>query len=102
MITFPTQGACKEWTLTDERIASWQTLYPQLDVLQQCRMARAWIEVNHKKTARGMDRFLVNWLNRAVARGDVAKAPVTQYSPWRCPHVDRCTHRQMCEAATIL
>ena len=76
MLTFPTTGAGpKEWTLAEDQIAAWQALYPQLDVLQQCRMAKAWIDVNHKKTAKGMPRFLVNWLNRAVARGEVVTTP---------------------------
>jgi hypothetical protein len=103
VITFPTQGAFKEWQLTDEQIAEWQTLYPQIDVLAQCRMARAWVDANHKKTSRGMKKFLVGWLNRAVQRGDVVKVAVPQrYTIWSCPHVERCSHRSMCESATIL
>jgi hypothetical protein len=98
MLTFPTIGhGPKEWILTDDQVTAWQEAYPTLDVLQQCRMAQQWVLVNHKKTARGMLKFLVNWLNRAVQRGDVVThvgAPM--HEPWSCPHVQQCEHRWQC------
>jgi hypothetical protein len=104
VITFPTTGAGpKDWVLTDEQIAAWQADYPSLDVQQQCVMALNWVKVNHLKTARGMPRFLIGWLNRAVARGEVRKGPaIVTHQPWKCPHVDRCDNRWACQSATIL
>jgi hypothetical protein len=107
MLHFLTVGhGAKSWQLTDEQVASWQVLYPHLDVAQQCRMAWAWIDVNanRRKTAKGMPRFLVNWLNRAVASGAgrVPALATPKYVPWHCPHVEQCSHRAMCTIASQL
>jgi len=58
----------KEWNLTDHQVAEWRALYPALDVLGECRKAAAWISADpaRRKTAKGMARFLVGWLNKAV------------------------------------
>lgn len=66
VLTFPTIGTPKSWALTHAQIASWTELYPGVDVLAQCRRARAWIDANPKKTASGMPKFLVRWLNKAA------------------------------------
>lgn len=106
MLTFSTVGAAQAWELTDDQIAAWQALYPNLDVAQQCRMAWGWVDANptKRKTAKGMPRFLVAWLNRAVGRGDVKPtAPkVHTYTGWHCNHVDRCAHRSQCRDMTVL
>lgn len=94
MFTTVGHGA-KSWQLTDEQIASWQALYPSLDVDQQCRMALAWTEANHKKTAKGMPRFLVNWLNGAIARG-VVKLSVTPLRPDCRGHYPPCRTNTEC------
>lgn len=57
-----------EWHLTAAQIAQWKALYPGLDVEAECRKALAWVQTNNRKTARGMPRFLVGWLNRANDR----------------------------------
>lgn len=69
-LKFPTDGTPQEWPLTERQIVEWLTLYPSLDVLAECRKARAWIDADPKrrKTAGGMRRFLVNWLNNATNR----------------------------------
>lgn len=70
ILTFPTDGTPPEWPLTEQQVADWSTLYPSIDVLAECRKARAWIDADPKrrKTAGGMRRFLVNWLNNATNR----------------------------------
>ena len=71
VLSFPTIGAgASTWQLTAEQLSEWQSVYPALDVLWECRRARAWVEAQpaRRKTARGMPRFLVAWLNRAVDR----------------------------------
>jgi hypothetical protein len=74
-LKFPTDGAPSEWPLTDQQIADWSTLYPSIDVLAECRKASAWIDADPKrrKTAGGMRRFLVNWLNNATNRPHAVK-----------------------------
>lgn len=67
LLSFPTVGQGQAtWALTRQRVDHWRTLYPDLDVLAAARKALAWIEAkpSRRKTARGMDAFLVNWLNR--------------------------------------
>lgn len=66
VLSIPCPGG-KTWTLTEPQLAGWQELYPTLDCLFECKKASAWLEANpqRRKTARGMSRFLLNWLNRA-------------------------------------
>lgn len=65
-LTFPVAGAPGSWNLTVPQIAEWSELYPAIDIRAECRKALAWIKANHKKTAKGMERFLVNWLGKAT------------------------------------
>lgn len=70
-LTFPTvgQGGAR-WDLREAKVTEWQALYPGLDILGESRRALAWIEASpeRRKTSRGMERFLVAWLNRATDR----------------------------------
>ena len=77
VLDYPTAGKIKTWPLTETQIGEWRTLYPTLDVLGECRKALAWVQASpeRKKTARGMERFLVGWMNRAQDRGGTAAAP---------------------------
>ena len=71
-LEFPTIGpGGTTYRLTESQVAEWQRLFPTLDVKQGARAALAWIVANpHKrKTLRGMDRFLVGWLERTANRG---------------------------------
>jgi len=70
VLDFATVGPETRWALTDAHLASWREAYPSLDVASECRRAKAWLEAqpDRRKTARGMPRFLVSWLNRAIDR----------------------------------
>jgi hypothetical protein len=61
-------GTPNYWELTTDQVAEWSALYPGIDVLAEARHAGAWIGANRKKTAGGMRRFLVGWLNRTNDR----------------------------------
>lgn len=65
LLTFPCSGSPKSWELSESQLTAWKELYPQLDVLAECRKALAWVKANTKKTANGMPRFLVKWFNRS-------------------------------------
>lgn len=107
LLTFPTVGSGpKTWDLTEAQRAEWQELYPGLDVLGECRGALGWIRTHPPKTAKGMPAFLVNWFNRAVARGTGRNERVpavrgaigpNQYSG-PCPgrHTPRCKSAREC------
>lgn len=70
VLTFPTVGTEKQWTLTKPFLEKLRSLYPSLDILAEARKALAWCIANpgRRKTARGMARFLINWLNKAADR----------------------------------
>lgn len=66
VLVFPTVGSGpKSWVLTDAQVAEWQSLYPGIDVVSECRKALAWVKANQPKTASGMPKFLVKWFNNA-------------------------------------
>ena len=106
---FPVVGpAGPTWTLERKQLAEWQALYPNLDVESEMRKALAWVQANHRKTAKGMPRFLVNWLNRATDRRsgtDRREAPrQTERRRYECPHSPPCDNpgNWRCQQRTIL
>lgn len=74
LVTFPAQGAEKQWHLTAKVVAVLSTAYPQVDVLAEARKALAWVLASpeRRKTARGYRRFLTAWVSRAVNSGTAA------------------------------
>lgn len=66
VMTFPVAGSESGWDLHQSDVDLWVSLYPMLDVIQEMRGALANCLADHPRTARGMKRFLVAWLNRAV------------------------------------
>ena len=55
-----------EYPISQEQCHEWAGLYPAVDVIQQLRQMRAWLIANprRRKTARGINGFIVNWLSR--------------------------------------
>ncbi|HEY1772465.1 MAG TPA: hypothetical protein VGH91_04655 [Gammaproteobacteria bacterium] len=60
-----------EYPIYQGLLDEWNALYPALDVLQELRKMRAWVDANpsKRKTKSGIKRFCVNWLNRSQDRG---------------------------------
>lgn len=65
LLEFPVSGSDELWPLTAGQVASLKQAFPGLDVLAECLKGRAWLEANHRKTAKGMPRFLFNWMTKA-------------------------------------
>lgn len=85
VLTFPCQGAETSWPLTAAQVAEWTALYPDLDIVAECRQALAWVSANGRKTARGMPAFLVSWFARSIRSGAVrraAPAPASRLPAW--------------------
>lgn len=88
VLEFPTIGInAHTWALTEAQIAEWQVAYPSTDILAEARKALAWVraEPGRRKTAGGMTRFLVGWLNRAVDRGGSSTShvrPSSRHQKW--------------------
>ena len=106
---FPCQGADKTWILSKDQIAEWSELYPGVDIDLTLRQALAWVlaDPRRAKTAKGMKRFCVNWLNGAVNRGSAVKRaqarPTESSRMFPCPHVDSCGgNRAMCQSKMII
>lgn len=69
VMQFPIAGEPGFWILTKEQVESWQKTYTAVDVFAECGYAKAWVEADEagrKKTMRGMPKFLVRWLRKAV------------------------------------
>ncbi len=96
---FPCVGIEPQWPLLGPQMQTWVELYPNLDIPAECNKALAWIQSNpgHRKTAKGMPRFLVGWFNRSVDRRSSAadrrhterRTEPTNESPV-CPHTPPC------------
>jgi hypothetical protein len=71
LLAFACDGPTPTWSLLPSHVAKWSVAYPNLDVLAECRRAWSWIDDNpeRRKTAKGMRKFLGNWLGRAQDRG---------------------------------
>lgn len=59
-----------EYPITESQCAEWGTLFPAVDVPQELRCMRAWLDANpaKRKTESGMKRFATSWLSRAQNR----------------------------------
>ena len=60
-----------EHPVYDKEIKDWEELYPAVDVRQQLRSMKGWLLSNptKRKTKRGINRFINNWLSREQDRG---------------------------------
>lgn len=54
-----------------DKITFWKDCYPGIDVERELRKMAAWCDSNpqKRKTKRGIDRFITNWLSREQDRG---------------------------------
>lgn len=67
-----------EAAFTQAQVDDWGRAYPAVDVAQQLRQMRAWCIANptRRKTARGVEAFIVGWLTKEQNSGRTSK-PVT-------------------------
>ena len=97
---YRTRGPISEWLLRDDQLSAWLAVYPKLDVLGECRKAWAWLEASpeRRKTAKGMPRFLVGWLNRAERDMPINSASRRGQAPARAEWRADCEamHRPTC------
>ena len=71
VLTYPCDGMPKAWSLTQSKLDEWAPLFPTLDLPDLCRQALAWVMASpdRRKTAKGMERFLVSWFGREKNSG---------------------------------
>lgn len=60
-----------EYGVTEKQCREWGELYPAVDVLQELRKMRGWLDSNkaRRKTKRGISRFITGWLSKEQDRG---------------------------------
>lgn len=58
-----------------DKMALWRDTYPAVDVERQLKRIAAWLDSNHtrRKTRRGIERFVNNWLSREQDEGGIYK-----------------------------
>lgn len=61
------------YSIFQDDVDGFKTLYPAVDVIQSLRAMKGWLEANpqRKKTRRGIRRFINSWLSREQDRGRV-------------------------------
>ena len=77
LITLPLNNGT-EWPVTTEMVSEWSALYPAVDVMQELRKMRGWCcaKPKNRKTPRGIQAFITNWLSKEQDRGRSRASPV--------------------------
>jgi hypothetical protein len=95
------------YSVSVEQCQEWAGLYPAVDVIQQLRNMRGWLDANpaKRKTKRGINAFIVRWLAKEQDKGGTQPA---QYSRAAKPgygvqnHGDDLTAFQMAAVERML
>lgn len=63
------------FAVTPQQAEEWAALYPAVDVMQELRKMRGWLEANpaRRKTKAGILRFVTGWLAKEQDRGKTGK-----------------------------
>lgn len=103
LLEFPVVGKVKTWGLGQALFDEIKAAFPSLDVMGECRKARAWVLVSprNKKTGQGMGKFLFSWMGRVQDRGpartearrDSPLKPATAPSSYCLWHQDALRYR---------
>lgn len=77
VITLPLNDK-SEYPISEEQCQEWAGLYPAVDVMQQLRNMRGWLDANptRRKTRNGIKRFITGWLSKEQNRAGHSAARV--------------------------
>lgn len=66
------------YPISQEQCQEWAGLYPAVDVIQQLRQMRGWLDANptRRKTKGGIKRFVTNWLAKEQNKGGIRPSDV--------------------------
>ena len=66
------------YPVSQEQSQEWAGLYPAVDVIQQLRQMRGWLDANstRRKTKGGIKRFVTNWLAKEQNKGGSTSSDV--------------------------
>lgn len=65
-----------EFLVTEDMVTEWTELYPAVDIKQELRKMKGWLDSNpnKRKTKSGIKRFITSWLARTQDSGGNKKA----------------------------
>lgn len=68
-----------EYPIYDGAVQEWAGLYPAVDVIQQLRNMKGWLDANptKRKTRRGIEKFINAWLAREQDTGGSGRTVTT-------------------------
>lgn len=85
IITLPLNDG-SEYPISQNEFNEWLMLYPAVDVLAELRKMRGWLQANvaKRKTKKGIQRFVVNWLSREQDKPhtEMKTAPRNEENPF--------------------
>lgn len=97
-VLMPLCGGSGQFPITADMVTEYQETYPGVDVMRQLREMNLWLKANpaKRKTVKGAERFVVNWLSReqdkAAAKG-IPQRSMYEHPPQRAPsRADRFFH----------
>jgi hypothetical protein len=66
------------FNIYQKSVSNWSELFPAVDVLQSLRHMKAWGDANptKRKTAKGVEKFIVSWLTKEQDKGGKGSSPV--------------------------
>ena len=70
IITLPLNDK-SQYPIYDGAVQEWAELYPAVDVIQQLKAMRGWLNANEsrRKTRKGINRFINGWLAKEQDKG---------------------------------
>ena len=62
----------KDWEPSRVDVMSWELAFSHVDIGQELLKMDCWLQANpgRRKTARGMNRFIVSWLGRITVKAE--------------------------------
>ena len=72
-----------EYEIFNENFIEWVGLYPAVDVMQELRNMKGWLNANptRRKTKSGINRFITTWLSKEQNKGGAVATQKNKSSP---------------------
>ena len=85
-----------EYKVQKSKANEWAELYPGVDVVQELRSMRGWLNANplKRKTRRGIEKFINSWLSREQKEVGNKRSPAVGRQPGQKPKQTDCPQRE--------
>lgn len=73
-----------EYAVVEDQLKEWQELYQNVNVMQELRKMRGWLNANptKRKTRRGINKFINGWLSREQDKAPKYESSTKQLPGW--------------------